>query len=119
MKIVSINSAPTACDRDGLIRRDITDLNLILANIDTVCGRNDAIIAYVHALRDLQVAHNESAFADDGTNGTHEERHAEIDRAQAAVAAAFDRLIVCEFALNRQDTVAEAVREEWGLNVRL
>ena len=101
MKVVSINRAPSACDRDGLIRRDITDLNLILANIDTVEGRNDCIIAYVHALRDLQVAHNESSFADDGTNGTHEERGAEIDRARNAVNKAFDDLIVAEFAINR------------------
>ena len=101
MKIVSINQAPTACDRDGLIRRDITDLNLILANIDTVEGRNDCIIAYVHALRDLQVAHNESGFADDGTNGTSEERDAEIDRTRAAVNKAFDDLIMAEFAINR------------------
>jgi hypothetical protein len=57
MKIISINRAPTACDRYGLIRRDITDLNLILANIDTIEGCNDCIIACVHALRDLQVAH--------------------------------------------------------------
>ena len=34
MKVVSINRAPSACDRDGLIRPDITDLNRILANID-------------------------------------------------------------------------------------
>lgn len=53
MKVVSINRAPSASDRDGLIRRDITDLNRILANIDTIEGRNDCIIAYVHALRDL------------------------------------------------------------------
>ena len=101
MKIVSINRAPAVCDDYGGIRGDVTSLDAILANIDTVEGRNDAIIAYVHALRDLQRAHNEASFGDDGTNGTHQERDAEIDRAHAAVNKAFDDLIAAEFAINR------------------
>jgi len=92
LKIVCINNAPTVCDRDGGIRGDVTDLSQILNNIDTAEGRNDALRAYIYTLRDLQRAHNESAFEGDGAG---------IDQAQSAVAKAFDRLIVAEFSLNR------------------
>ena len=62
MKIVSINNNPSACE-DGGIRRDVTSLDAIVNNIDTCEGRNAALKAYVYALRDLQVAHNESPMA--------------------------------------------------------
>jgi hypothetical protein len=91
MKIVSINAAPSVCDRDCCIRRDVTDLNKILDNIDTAEGRNDALRAYIYALRDLQHAHNEFAFEGDGDD---------IDKAQAAVAKAFYRLVSAQFALD-------------------
>lgn len=91
MKVVSISNSPTVCDGDGSIRGDVTDLNKILDNIDQAEGRNDAIRVYIYALRDLQRAHNRFAF--DGNDNT--------DEAQAAVAAAFDRLIEAEFSLNR------------------
>jgi hypothetical protein len=89
-KIVSINHAPAVIDEDQVMRADVTDLNQIVANIDEAEGRNDALRAYVYALRDLQRAHDRSSY---------EEVDAEIDAAQAAVAAAFRRLIVAEFSL--------------------
>jgi hypothetical protein len=91
MKIVSISNSPTVCDGDGSIRGDVTDLNRILDSIDQE-GRNDAVRAYIYALRDLQRAHDRHAFFGDNTA---------IDPAQTAVAAAFDRLILAEFSLNR------------------
>jgi hypothetical protein len=100
MKILSINSAPTVCNADGGIRHDVTSLDAIVNNIDTAEGRNDALRAYVLALRDLQVAHNDSMYAD---GGTIDEKFARIDQAQAAVAKAFDSLIVAEFSLNRTE----------------
>jgi hypothetical protein len=92
MKIVRINNVPRVCDEDGTIRGDVTDLNKILHNIDPCNGCNDALRAYIYALRDLQRAHCELAY--DGTLD-------DIDRAEAAVAVAFDRLVVAEFSLNR------------------
>ena len=88
MKIVSINRAPTVCDVDGHIKSDVTSLDAIVANIDTARGRNDALRAYIYALRDLQVANNNFPYS-------------AADQAQAAVAKAFDALIVAEFSLNR------------------
>jgi hypothetical protein len=98
MKIVSINNNPSACDGDSCIRPDVTDLNAIVANIDEAEGRNDALRAYIYALRDLQVAYNESSYAD---GGSREDKDKAIDKAQAAVNKAFDWLIFCEFSLNR------------------
>jgi hypothetical protein len=92
MKIVNINDAPTVRNDDGGIRHDVTDLGKIIDNIDEAEGRNDALRAYIYALRDLQRAHNESCF---------ETNDADIDRAKAAVNSAFDRLIAAEFSLNR------------------
>lgn len=96
MKVVRIAEGPNVVDDDGCIRDDITDLNKILSRIDDVEGRNDALREYIYRLRDLQHAHERSAYG--GADAD-----AKIDRAQAAVAKAFDRLIVCEFAINRQD----------------
>lgn len=87
-KMVSIKSAPSTCDADGGIRSTVTSLDNIVANIDTACGRNGALRAYIFALRDLQCAHNDACFAD-GVD--------RIDERLAAVAAAFDALIVAEF----------------------
>jgi hypothetical protein len=74
MKIVSINRAPTVCNADGAIRPTVTSLDAIVANIDTCNGRNDALRAYIFALRDLQVANNEFGYAD--VDRTTEEKHA-------------------------------------------
>jgi hypothetical protein len=78
MKIVSINNNPSACEDGGCIRRDVTSLDAIVNNIDTCEGRNAALKAYVYALRDLQVAHNDSAHGDASLD--------DIDKAEAAVA---------------------------------
>jgi hypothetical protein len=82
-------------DADECIRADLTDLNKILSRIDDCEGRNDALRAYICALRDLQRANDR--FAGPGCDG------AEVDQAQAKVAREFDRLIVAEFRLNRAD----------------
>ena len=74
---------------DGRIDKAATDLTEIVGLLDEAEGRNDALRAYIFALRDLQWLHNE-----DGTD-------AEIDAAQRAVNVAFDALIVAEFSLNR------------------
>ena len=108
MKIVSMNTAPTVCNDDGSIRGDVTDLNKILDNIDQAFGRNDALRNYIYALRDLQRANDQFGFA---AYGTAEQKHERIDQARAAVVAAFDRLIVLEFSLNRPSTV-EGLRDE-------
>jgi hypothetical protein len=101
MKIVSINNNPSACDGDCCIRPDVKNLDAIVANIDTAEGRNDALRAYVYALRDLQVAYDATGFAD---GGSPEDKKKAIDMAKAAVNKAFDRLIFCEFSLNRFPT---------------
>jgi hypothetical protein len=95
MKIISINRAPTVCNAAGAIRPDVTSLDAIVNNIDTAMGRNDALRAYIYALRDLQVANNNYHYS------TADTALAQIDQAQAAVAKAFDALIITEFSLNR------------------
>jgi len=97
MKIVSINNNPSACEDGGCIRRDVTSLDAIVNNIDTYEGRNAALKAYVYALRDLQVAHNDFVNYGDASRD-------DIDKAKAAVAKAFDRLVFCEYSLNRFPT---------------
>jgi hypothetical protein len=97
-------------------RSDITDLGKIVDAIDTAAGRNDALKAYVFALRDLQHAHDAGCYEpnDDLT---------EIDAAQARVAQTFDALIVAQFSLdcpwqsasretNRLDTIKSAISHE-------
>jgi hypothetical protein len=88
MKIVSINQAPKVVNADGHIKPNVKSLDAIVANIDTARGRNDALRAYIYALRDLQVANNDPPYS-------------AADKAQAAVAKAFDALILAEFSLNR------------------
>jgi hypothetical protein len=95
-KIVAMNNrGPSVCDDDGCLRSDITDIANIIGNLDEANGRNDALRCYILALRDLQRAHDRHAALGDD---------AEIDAAQAAVAAAFRRLIVAEFSLWGLDT---------------
>jgi hypothetical protein len=91
MRIVSINDAPAVRDTDGILRYQLTDLSRIVDNIDSAEGRNDALRAYIYALRDLQHAHDVSIY---------EENDAEIDAAQALVTKTFDQLIVAQLALN-------------------
>src|SRR6266550_731538 len=99
MKIVSVSNSPAVCDDEGSIRGDVTDLNKILDFIDQAEGRNDAVRAYIYALRDLQRAIDLSGIAyEDGRPKTN---LADIAAARAAVAEAFDRLILAEFSLNR------------------
>jgi hypothetical protein len=90
MNIVNINNAPTVHDEDGCIRYDVRDFNRIIDNIDKACGRNDALRAYIYRLRDLQRANDESCF---------DNNDAAIDRAEAAVVEAFERLIVAQRTL--------------------
>ena len=96
MKIVSINESPTHEDADGCIRADLRDIGKIIDRIDTAEGRNDALKAYIYALRDLQRAHDRFS----GMTGEDCDV-AEVYQAQAKVAREFDRLIVAEFKLNR------------------
>ena len=92
MKIVSINTAPKVTNADGIIRGDVTDLGKILNSIDEANGRNDALRAYIYALRDLQRANDEYAIC--GTDGSA------INHAKAVVREAFHRLTVAEVSLN-------------------
>jgi hypothetical protein len=82
-------------DADGCIRADLKDIGKIIDRIDKSEGRNDALKAYVYALRDLQRANDRFA----GPGGDL----AEVDQAQAKVAREFDRLIAAEFMLNREE----------------
>jgi hypothetical protein len=82
-------------------------LDQLLHPIDAVGGRNRALRNYVHALYALQLAHEMSNFGE--TREDVAKNHADIDRAQAAVAQAFDALIVCEFSLNRNIEVIERI----------
>jgi hypothetical protein len=89
MEIANINSA---LDPDGTIRADVTDIVKIIDNIDDAHGRNDALRAYVFALRDLQRMHGWHAITgDDGG----------IAPAQTALEKAFVRPIVAQFSLNQ------------------
>jgi hypothetical protein len=92
MKIVSINDTPTVHDADGILRCQLTDLSKIVDNIDAAEGRNNALRAYIYALRDLQHAHEV---------GIYEENDAAIDGAQALVIKKFNELIVAQLTLNR------------------
>jgi hypothetical protein len=94
MKIASINESPTLEDEDGCIRTELKDIGKIIDRIDESEGRNDALKAYIYALRDLQRANDR--FAGPRCDG------ADVDQAQAKVAREFDRLIVAEFMLNRE-----------------
>ena len=113
MKIVSINRAPTVSDND--LNRIITDIGMAEGhhrNNDVLRARNDALRAYIYALRDRQRADaqydyiysDESASAyptADDVNKALTSVWDDVNKAQAAVERAFERLIVCQFALNR------------------
>ena len=79
---------------DWKIDKAATDLTEIVGLLDEAEGRNDALRAYIFALRDLQWLHNEAVEAGGYID-------VEIDAAQRAVNVAFDALIVAEFSLNR------------------
>ena len=83
---------PNAVDRDNIIRKDLTDLTVIVDTIDEAGGRNDALRAYVYTLRDLQHAIDTSSYEENG---------AAAEACRAAVSRAFDRLVVAELILNR------------------
>lgn len=51
MKPVSININASVYDEHGDLRHDCTSLDGIIANLDGDEGRNDALRAYVYALR--------------------------------------------------------------------
>jgi hypothetical protein len=99
MRIISISNAPNVCNEDGVIRRDVTDLNRILDRIDPVEGRNDCIREYIYALRDLQRAHELSGFCD---LSPQEKREADIDKAQIAVDLAFTDLMIAQERLSAE-----------------
>jgi hypothetical protein len=85
--------APAEIELDGTE----TDLNLIIDNIDGVCGRNDALREYIYALRDLQRAHNEGAYEHVPT--------AVYVEAEARVVAAFEWLALRQRELFRDYSV--------------
>jgi hypothetical protein len=93
--MLNINESPTLEDEDGCIRAELKDIGKIIDRIDESEGRNDALKAYIYALRDLQRANDR--YAGVGCDD------AEVEQAQAKVARAFDRLIVAEFMLNRAE----------------
>ena len=108
MKIIAINDAPTVSNKD---------LNRILANIggaegnnDVLRARNDALRAYIYALRDRQRAdaQYDYIYSDESAHLTADDVNKaatsvwdDVNKAQAAVERAFEHLIVCQFALNR------------------
>jgi hypothetical protein len=83
------------CDEYHFIKRTLTDLQKIVDNIDDTEGRNDALRAYIYALRDLQNAHTLNAY---------EENNAGIDAAHRRVVETFDELIAAQSRLNRELT---------------
>ena len=86
---------PEVCDEHHFIKRTLTDLQKIVDNIDDTEGRNDALRAYIYALRDLQNAH---------TLGAYEENDAELYAAHRRVVETFDELIAAQSRLNRELT---------------
>jgi hypothetical protein len=102
MKIVSISGAPKIRDPDGIMRGDVTDLNKIVAGIDQAEGRNDALVAYIYALRDLQRANDICAIL--------EWEPAAVDRAEERVRATLHELVMAQLALlaeNETDVAAD------------
>jgi hypothetical protein len=91
-KIVSINNSPAVIDEDFVMRADVTDLNQIIANIDDCNGRNDALRAYIYALRDLARVVGLTQYPDGPTR-------ADLNAAQATVTQTFHRLIFTELSL--------------------
>jgi hypothetical protein len=110
MKIVHINKAPAISDAD--IHRIVTQIGAIggrnSRNNDVLRARNDALRAYVFALRDRQradaqydiIGADESLTADDYNRALSAVQD-DIVKAQDAVERTFEHLIICQFALNR------------------
>jgi len=97
---------PDVNDDDGNLRPDITDLNAIVGRLDETCGRNDALVAYIFALRDQQ--RTIELYA------TVENNKEEVEAAEANVRAAFSRLISCQCGLlspSEPRQLTEAERE--------
>jgi hypothetical protein len=87
--LVHISAAPSVHDADGVLRRQCTDLNRIIASLDEAEGRNDALIAYIFALRDLQHANDAYAL-------TGESSGDDVARAEIAVKEAFAELAAAQ-----------------------
>jgi hypothetical protein len=104
MKIISINDAPSIRDRYSIMRKDVTDLTKIVDGIDTAEGRNDALRAYIYALRDLQHEHDTFSY---------ENNYAAIDAAQARVIVAFNRLIEAQHRLD-DELIQPTLRKHFG-----
>ena len=110
VKIVAINDKPIVSDNE--LNRIITNIGGAEGRNNDLRARNDALRAYVYALRDRQRADaqydyiysDESASAyptvDDVSKALTSVGD-DVNKAQAAVERAFERLIVCQFALNR------------------
>jgi hypothetical protein len=84
-----ISAAPSVHDVDGVLRRQCTDLNRIVGALDEAEGRNNALIAYVYALRDLQHANDAYAL-------TGESSGDDVARAEIAVKEAFAELAAAQ-----------------------
>ena len=102
MKIVSINQAPTVSDNE--LNRIITDIGMAEGhhrNNDVLRARNNALRAYIFALRGRQRADAQyDAIAADDSKASGKV-YEDVREAQDAVELAFEHLIVCQFALNR------------------
>jgi hypothetical protein len=90
-----------ALDANTCLRDDLLDLDLILDNLDNFGeekGRNDAILNYMYALRDLQRACDlyNFVFPD------NEVKYADIGAAEAKVRQTFAKLIECQNTVFRE-----------------
>jgi hypothetical protein len=94
-KTQNSNIVPLNTERDAYncLRDTVTDLNKILDYIDDDHGRNDALRAYIYALRDRQRAIDLCSI--DGARDPAEVIH----EAHEAVNDAFRRLIVAEYLI--------------------
>ena len=90
-------------EREGSLRSDAISFDVIVDNIDAANDRNVALRDYVYALRDLQIAHNDSSYFDN---------EARIDEAQTQVRKAFAYLVQAEQSLNGWPGGLYAIVEE-------
>jgi hypothetical protein len=74
------------------LTKETTDPTAIIAGLDEECDRNTALQAYLFALRDLQILHNESAY--------EPIPDAEFDVAYHRVRDSMTNLVLAERALN-------------------
>jgi hypothetical protein len=106
MKIIAINDAPTVSDAE--LNKIVTRITGGAEGRDVVRARNNALRAYIFALRDLERAGaqrdiinaDESLTRDDYFKARNA-MQVVIDEAIDAVERAFEHLVVCQFALNR------------------